>query len=108
MCGHPKILGVIFMTQNESTASALSRVLSFFETPPFIMYYDNGSNLRRRRVSRLQYIFGFIRVLIDRFRFKSHICSSIFDPTAYPEPSYKRATKAESVNALLAETRNHV
>lgn len=108
VCKNHKIIGVIVMTQNESTALALSSVLCFFKDPPLITYYDNACNLRRGITTRLPFIFLLMKVLIDRFHFKSHICSSVFDPTVYPTLTYERTTTAESLNAVLAETRKHV
>lgn len=108
VCKHPKIIGVIVMTHNETTALALSTVASFFEILPENMFYDNGCNLRRGIITRLAFLFRYFKVLIDRFHFKSHICATVFDPTAYPRLDYERTSTAESINAVLAETRKHV
>ena len=72
------------------------------------MFDDNGCNPRRGIISRLSFLFCYFKVLINRFHFKSHICETVFDPTAYPLLDFGRTSTAESINALLAEKRKHV
>lgn len=107
VCKHPKIMGIVVLTRNETTAISLSSFLSFFVVPPRNMYYENGCNLRGGIVTRLPFVFHFLHVLVDRFHFKSHTCSPLFDPAAYPELLYERTSTAESINAILAQTRRH-
>lgn len=100
-CSRPKVLGYVVLTRAESTACALSTVLTHFQVPPKTVYYDNGCNMMSSALLRVPWLLHMTRIVIDRFHFKSHTCSAFHDANMYPSMDSDRTTSAESVNARI-------
>ena len=103
-CDKPQLLGYIVMIRCESTALALASVLTNFQVPPRVVYYDNGFNLVRSIVTRAPWLLHCTKFVVDRFHFKSHTCCTYFDPDSYPWMDEDRSTTAESINARIERT----
>ena len=103
-CDRPQLIGYIVMVRAESTALALTSVLTNFGIPPRVVYYDNGCNLVKSILTRAPWLLHVSKFVVDRFHFKSHTCSEIFDPDAYHLMDTDVTTTAESINARLEKT----
>ena len=100
-CDSPKLLGFLIMTQAESTALALSSVLTHFAIPPRIVFYDNACNLYKSVLIRVTWLLGKTRLIVDRFHYKSHKCCAYFNPDSYRQYDNERTETAESINARI-------
>ena len=89
------------MLQAESTAMALSAVLSHFKTFPETVYYDNACNLFLSKMLRVPWVLEKTRFLVDGFHFKSQTCSSYFYPDAYAAFDGDHTETAESIIARI-------
>ena len=107
-CDAPKLIGFVVMLQAESTAMALSAVLSHFKTFPKTVYYDNACNLFLSTMLRVPWVLGKTRFLVDRFHFKSHTCSPYFDPDSYAAFDGDHTGTAESINARIDKTLHQI
>ena len=81
-CDAPKLIGFVVTLQAEPIAMALSELLSHFKAFPKTVYYDNACNLFLSKMLRVPWVLGKTRFLVDWVHFKSHTCSSYFDPDA--------------------------
>lgn len=100
-CDKPILLGYIVMTKPESRSLALTSILSCFPVPPRVLYYDNACNLMASTLIRAPWLLHSTRFLVDRFHFKSHLCSEFFCPDSYRENDADRTTTAEAINSRL-------
>ena len=103
-CEKPQLLGYIVMLQCESTAMAVTSVLTKFQVPLRVLYYDNGCNLVRVILTRAPWLMHTTKFVVDRFHFKSHTCCTYFDPESYPWMDEDRSTAAVSINARIKRT----
>lgn len=103
-CANPRLIGFVIMTKAESTALALSSIISHFPAPPRSIVYDNGCNLYSSTISRLPWILAVTRIIVDRFHYKSHRCPIIFDADSYEAYNETRTESAESINARIKKT----
>ena len=103
-CDKPQLLGYIVMVRCESTALALTSILTNFQVPPRVVYYDNGCNLVRSVLTRAPWLMHTTKFVVDRFHFKSHTCCIYYDPDSYPWMDEDRSTTAESINARIEKT----
>ena len=101
VCSTPKLLGFIVMNKPESTEVALNSVLTHFKIPPRVVFYDNACNLFASALLRVPWLLNLSRFLVDRFHFKSHNCSTFFDPSSYRDLDVFKTTGAESINARI-------
>ena len=92
------------MTRAESTSLALSSFLSHFKVPPRTVYYDNACNLFLSVMLRVPWIMKHTRLEIDRFHYKSHTCSSYFDPDVYQVFDSHYTETAESIKSRIKKT----
>lgn len=100
-CDKPVLIGYIVMTKPESRSLALTSVLSSFQVPPRVVYYDNACNLVASTILRLPFLLHTTRFLVDRFHYKSHVCSEFFYPDSYRTHDADRTTTAEAINSRL-------
>ena len=100
-CDSPKLLGFIIMTQAESTALALSSILTHFGVPPRAVFYDNACNLLKSVLIRVPWLLGRTRLAVDRLHYKSHKCSAYFNPDSCRQFDMPRTETAESINARI-------
>lgn len=105
---HPKLLGATVMSSNESVCTALTAVLSRFDVLPSIAFYDNACNLTASTRLRLPWVKNHNLFLCDRFHYRTHKCSSLFDPDVYPQCDELSTSGAESFNRQFAASRKHV
>lgn len=82
-CQHPKLLRVTVMSANESLSTALTAVLSRFPKLPPLVFYDNACNIATSTNLRLAWVSEQTLFLCDRFHYRTHKCTSIFDPDVY-------------------------
>lgn len=100
-CDKPVLLGYIVMTKPESRSLALTSIMTSFRIPPRVVYYDNACNLMQSILVRLPWVLHCTRFIVDRFHYKSHVCSEFFDPDVYRLLDADRTTTAEAINAKL-------
>lgn len=103
-CNKPQLLGYIVMTRAESTGLALTSMLTNFQVPPRVVYYDNACNLVRSVITRVPWLMHLSKFMVDRFHYKSHTCSEIFDPDSYYSMGQDKSTTAESINARIEKS----
>ena len=103
-CDKPQLLGYIIMVRAESTALALTSVLTHFQVPPRVVYYDNACNLAKSVLTRAPWLLHCTKFVVDRFHFKNHTCSELYDPDSYFAMDLDRTTTAESFNARLEKS----
>ena len=101
VCDTPKLLGFVVMKKPESTEVALTSILTHFRVPPRVVFYDNACNLFASALQRVPWLLHLSRMLVDRFHYKSHTCSSLFDPSSYRDLDAFKTTGAESINARI-------
>ena len=103
-CNSPKLIGFVVMNRAESTSLALSSFLSHFKVPPRTAYYGNACNLFLSVMLRVPWIIKHYRLEIDRFHYKSHTCSSYFDPDVYQVFDSHYTETAESIKSRIKKT----
>ena len=103
-CENPQLLGYVVMTRAESTGMALTTVLSNFQVPPRVVYYDNACNLSKSVMLRAPWLLHCSKFIVDRFHFKSHTCCELYDADSYFSMDLDRTTTAESFNARLEKS----
>lgn len=103
-CDSPKLIGFVIMTQAESTALALSSILTHFRVPPRAVFYDNACNLFTSVMIRVPWLLGVTRLTVDRFHYKSHKCCAYFSPDSYRQFDLQRTETAESINARIKQS----
>ena len=101
VCETPKLLGFVVMRKPESTEVALTSILTHFKVPPRFIFYDNACNLFSSFLLRVPWLLQFTKLMVDRFHYKSHTCSSLFDPGSYKDLDTFNTTAAESINARI-------
>ena len=101
VCSNPKLLGFVVMKKPESTEVALDSILTHFRIPPRVIFYDNACNLYASALLRVPWLLNQTRFLVDRFHYKSHTCSTFFDPSSYRELDLFKTTGEESINARI-------
>ena len=101
VCAVPKLLGFVVTKKPESTEVALNSILTHFQIPPRVVFYDNACNLFASAILRVPWLLNLTRFLVDRFHYKSHVCSSLFDPSSYRDLDMFKTTGAESINARI-------
>lgn len=107
-CSQPKILGISVMEEPEGISNAFSVLFSRFRVLPYICLYDNACNASASAAVRFPWINDHTNLLVDRFHYKSHKCSSVFDANAYPICDSKRTSGAESLNRVWSSSKSHV
>ncbi len=108
VCSNPKLLGVSVMNSSESLSIATSTILSRFSALPRTIFYDNSCNLTKSLVLRFPWVLNESRIVCDRFHYKSHTCSSAYDPDSYPFLDWHQTSGAESLNSRWASSRSHI
>ena len=107
-CSNPKLIGYIVMTRAESTSLALSSMVMHFQLPPAVILYDNACNTLAAALLRLPWILLFCFIIVDRFHYKGHTCSSFFDANSYRQLDDVRTSAAEAVNAKIKKALYHM
>lgn len=100
-CSNPKVIGFIIMTRAESTALALSAILMYFVIPPSVVFYDNGCNTVDAALLRIPWLLLFIFIVVDRFHYKIHTCSDIFNADMYRQLDDLKTSVVEAINAII-------
>ena len=107
-CSNPKLIGYIVMTRAESTSLALSAVLMFLQILPEYIFYDNACNMMASAVLRIPWLMLLCYVLVDRFHYKSHTCSRLFDPDQYQALHKIKTSSTESIAARIKRSLYHM
>lgn len=107
-CSHPKLLVISVMSSSESVPTALTAVLSRFPTFPRVAFYDNACNLARSISLRFPWVAEKMRVLCDRFHYRSHKCGPEFDPDSYSDCNRFLTSGAECLNRQWSSSRNNI
>lgn len=107
-CSHPKLLGVTVMSANESLSTALTAVISRFPELSIYPIYNNACNLVSSVSLRLPWVQEKTLFLCDRFHFRSHKCTSVFDPEIYPDCDDIRTSGAEALNRQFSASQRPV
>lgn len=105
-CDNPKLIGYIVMTMAESTSLALSSVLTHFPVPPRCVVYDNACNMELSALPRVPWFLHTSKVVVDRFHYTAHKCSSFFDADCFSFLDRLKTTTAESINARIRKSAN--
>lgn len=100
-CPYPKLLGFVILQQPESTAMALTSILTHFSIPPANIFYDNGCNLYASTVLRTPWLLHLSNIYVDRFHYRTHKCASLFDASTYLHLDSCHTSSAESFNSRL-------
>ena len=108
VCRNPKLIGVSVMQECEGVSTALSVLLSRFRKLPRVCYYDNACNLARSIAYRVPWVNDECLVVCDRFHYRSHKCSTLFDPSSYPQCANHATSAAESINHLWSFSKSHL
>ena len=95
------------MCEAESVSTALSAFLTRFPNLPPVPFYDNACNLASVAL-RFPWMFDSTTFLCERFHYRSHSCSSLFDPDTYPMCDDLLTFGAEALNRKLTASRNHI
>lgn len=103
-CDAPKLIGFVIMTQAESTALALTSILTHFGVPPRSVFYDNSCNLFISFMLRVPWLLGRTRLTVDRFHYKSHKCCSYINPDSFRQFDMQRTETADSINARIEKS----
>ena len=107
-CVHPKLLGISVMMSSESVSTALTAVISRFKTLPEIAFYDNACNLARSVTLRFPWVNEKMKILCDRFHYRTHKCGPEFDPDSYADCSDLLTSGAESLNRQWSVSRSNI
>lgn len=75
---------------------------------PPITFYDNACNLTKSVNLRVHWVKEKTLFLCDRFHYRTHKCSSIFDPDVYRQCDNLSTSGAESLNRQFSASRRHV
>ena len=101
-CQNLKLLRVVVMDLCESVCAALSVLISRFKKLPKVVYYDNASNLSKSYALRCGWVPGDSYLVCDRFYYKSHMPSKVFDPESYAVYDTHRTSGTEALNSRWA------
>lgn len=96
------------MRESESIATALTALISRFNVLPRVTFYDNACNFVRSVRLRLPWVLEESNILTDRFHYRSHRCSSLFDPDSFPFCDGLQTSGAEALNRRWAASRNSI
>ena len=103
-CETPQLLGYVVMIRAESTSLALNSMLTHFQIPPRVVYYDNACNLAKSVMLRAPWLLHLSKFIVDRFHYKGHTCCELYDAESYDCMDVDRTTTAESFNARLEKS----
>ena len=96
------------MESAEGASTALSVLLSRFKILLSICLYDNLCNAYISASIRLPRVEESKKLLVSRFHYKSHKCTSVLDSNSYISCDYKRRSAAESLNRVRSASKSYV
>ena len=96
------------MTKCEGVSTALLVLLSRFRKLPRACIYDNACNLGKSVVLRVPWVNEDCRIICDRFHYRSHVCTSIWDPDSYTASKSTSSSSAEAINHLWNFSKSHL
>ena len=102
VCTHPKLRSFRSLLQPESTAFASCVCITHDRIPLAVIVYDNSCTVWSSIVMRMPWLLHISKIVVDKFHYPSHICTSLYDSQCFPAMRSFPTSGAESVNVRIA------
>lgn len=108
VCLRPILLGITVTNESESISTALNNLVCRFPTLPRVTVYDNACNFARSVRLRMPWVLAQTNMMMDRFHYRTHCCTSLYDPDTFPMCYGLQTSRAEALNRRWSTSRTHI